>query len=57
MQLIGLAYISQLYKAIIKKNLHFKKKFIYLTVSCGTWNLSSLTRDGTCLPWIGSTES
>jgi len=48
-----------------KKNItvgHFKKNlsFIYLSasrLSCGMWDLSSLTRDGTRAPYIASVES
>ena len=31
--------------------------FSLLATLCGTWNLSSLTRDGICVPCPGSTES
>ena len=31
--------------------------FSLLATLCGMWNLSSLTRDGICVPCPGSTES
>ena len=31
--------------------------FFFLTTPCGMWDLSSLTRDRTCAPCIGSAES
>ena len=40
--------------------LHFFKKLylkIFLAVPCGTWDLSSLTRDRTCAHCIGRVES
>ena len=35
----------------------FKKKIFFLAVLHGTWDLISLTRDGTHAPCIGSTKS
>ena len=31
--------------------------FFFFTVQCIMWNLSSLTRDLTCIPYIESSES
>ena len=35
----------------------FPDNFFFLAMQCGLWNLSSLTRDKTCTPYSGSTES
>ena len=35
----------------------FKKKFFFVAVLHGMWDLISLIRDGTLIPCIGSTET
>ena len=44
-----------MYMKVILKVYFFKKKF--LATPCGRWDPSSLTRDPTHAPCIGSTES